>query len=475
MRPIRVLVVDDSQLARALVVRALTQAGYEVWEAADGVEGAVIAFRTLPHVVLTDLEMPTMDGNQLLRLLKSDPSTASIPVIILTSHSEAPSRFWGLATGADAYLTKDASPEALVAKVAELAARSNPTSAVTGPLPQGPLDVLARVARTLDQALMRATLTSSLLVQGMGSPDLVTACRRLAALLREVVDGDVFAFGVAEAHTVSMYVYAARELPLAVFDAVNRAILERLPVNPGAEVELTYDGDHNHHHGDGEVGSLSFFDLPLRDAAGLLAVLPKDRASFDTLSRPLVEELANHLALVVDNARLAQRLRELSSLDSLTRLLNHRAIFDRLGEELARAARRGLPVSVILTDFDHFKEVNDTYGHLAGDAVLRAAAHLFRQLLRASDAVGRYGGEEFLVVLPESPLEAACVTAERLRQALEKQSVPLGSGHSVQITASFGVACAAEVTGPVTPDALVALADTRLYQAKASGRNCVKP
>uniref|UniRef100_A0A7C2S6Z1 diguanylate cyclase n=2 Tax=Thermoanaerobaculum aquaticum TaxID=1312852 RepID=A0A7C2S6Z1_9BACT len=470
-----VLVIDDSHLARALVVRALTQAGFEVLEAADGVEGAVAAFRTLPHVVLTDLEMPTMDGNQLLRLLKSDPATASIPVIILTSHGEAPSRFWGLATGADAYITKDASPQELVEAAEKLASRSSPTPKATGPLPQGPLDVLARVARTLDQALMKATLTSSLLAQGMGSPDLVTACRRVVGLLREVVDGEVFALGVAEAHTVSMYVNATSEMPLAAFDAVNKAVLDRLPVTPGAEVELTYDGEHNHDPFHQSLEALQFFQLPLRDAEGVLAILPKDSASFTALSLPLISELVNHLALVLDNARLAQRLRELSSLDSLTRLLNHRSIFERLGEELVRANRRGLPVSVVLCDFDHFKNINDTYGHLAGDAVLRAAAQLFRQLLRTSDALGRYGGEEFMMVLPETGLEAGAHTAERLRQALAKQSVALASGDKVHITASFGVACSAEVVGPPTPDALVALADMRLYQAKAAGRNCVKP
>jgi diguanylate cyclase (GGDEF)-like protein len=168
-------------------------------------------------------------------------------------------------------------------------------------------------------------------------------------------------------------------------------------------------------------------------------------------------------------------LRELSALDSLTRLFNHRAILERLGEELNRGQRKGQTLAVVLCDFDHFKAINDTYGHLAGDAVLRAAAQLFRQLLRASDALGRYGGEEFLLVLPETGLEAATQTAQRLRGRLEKLSVPLASGQKVSITASFGVACAAELPAPVTPDALVALADARLYQAKAAGRNCVKP
>lgn len=471
----RVLVVDDSALARAVVVRTLTGAGYEVLEAADAMEGAAMAFRALPQVVLTDLEMPVMDGNLLLRLLKSDPATAAIPVIILTSHGEAPSRFWGLATGADAYMTKDASPDELLATVAKLASQSKASSAATGPLPQGPLDVLARVARTLDSALMKATLTGSLLEEGMGSPDLVTACRRVLGLLGEVVDAEVLAVGVAEAHTVSLYVATKAELPLATFDAINRALLERLPVTPGAEVQLTFDGEHNAASSPIRPETMAYVPLPLREAEGVLAVLPKEEAPFAEFSKPLLEELANHLALVLDNARLAQRLRELSSLDSLTRLLNHRAILERLEEELARATRRGHTVAVALCDVDHFKAVNDTHGHLAGDAVLRAAAQLFRQLLRASDAVGRYGGEEFLLVLPETNLEAARHTADRLRAALEKQAVPVASGQKVHITASFGVASSGEVVGALTPDALVALADMRLYQAKASGRNCVKP
>jgi diguanylate cyclase (GGDEF)-like protein len=322
---------------------------------------------------------------------------------------------------------------------------------------------------------MQATLTNSLLAQGMGTPDLPTACRKAVGVLREVVDSDIFAVGVAEAHTVSLYVNTEAQLTLAAFDALNKAVLQRLPVNPGAEVELVHDGNHGQTVSQLEPTSLVFFPLPLREAEGVLAVRPQDAPAFASLSRPLVEGLLNHLALVLDNARLAQRLRELSALDSLTRLFNHRAILERLGEELNRGQRKGQTVAVVLCDFDHFKAINDTYGHLAGDAVLRAAAQLFRQLLRASDALGRYGGEEFLLVLPETGLEAATQTAQRLRGGLEKLSVPLASGQKVSITASFGVACAAELPAPVTPDALVALADARLYQAKAAGRNCVKP
>jgi len=178
---------------------------------------------------------------------------------------------------------------------------------------------------------------------------------------------------------------------------------------------------------------------------------------------------------VLDNARLSQRLHEMSTRDGLTRQLNHRAIYDRLTEELERARRYRYSLSVILCDMDHFKEVNDTYGHLAGDAVLREGAAVLRTSLRAGDLLGRYGGEEFLAVLPQVDLEAAGAAAERLRLALEGLPVLLPSGAEARITASFGVASLAELGASATSDLLVSLADRRLYEAKAAGRNCIRP
>ncbi|MFP5284599.1 MAG: response regulator transcription factor, partial [Thermoanaerobaculia bacterium] len=178
----RVLVVDDSEVTRAILARTLRGAGFEVLEARDGAEGALKALRERPSVVVTDLEMPTMDGFPLLRLLKADPLSSHIPVLILTSHGEAASRFWSLRTGADAYLTKDYRPQQLVATVARLAAASE----VAVPSAQavvddggslGPLEVLARVARQLDASLLQATLINNLLERGMAASDFHEASR----------------------------------------------------------------------------------------------------------------------------------------------------------------------------------------------------------------------------------------------------------------------------------------------------------
>jgi diguanylate cyclase (GGDEF)-like protein len=213
----------------------------------------------------------------------------------------------------------------------------------------------------------------------------------------------------------------------------------------------------------------------VRDATGVLAYLPRDPHELAPSTGGLVEALLGHLALVLDNARLSQRLHELSTLDGLTRQLNHRVIYDRLTEELDRARRYKYPLSVVLCDFDHFKEINDTHGHLAGDAVLREGAAVLRNCLRSTDLLGRYGGEEFLAVLPQVELGAARLAAERLRQGLESTPVRLPDGGRIHITASFGVADRDEISGSPGSDLLVSLADRRLYDAKAAGRNRVRP
>lgn len=157
-----------------------------------------------------------------------------------------------------------------------------------------------------------------------------------------------------------------------------------------------------------------------------------------------------------------------ASQDALTGLWDHAAILEFLDKELFRASREKSSVGIIMVDLDHFKRVNDTYGHLAGDMVLREAAKRMRTSVRAYDGIGRYGGEEFLVVLANSDLASAVDKAERLRRAVEETSASTPEG-SVAITISLGVAA-----GSYSAESLVRAADTALYRAKALGRNRVE-
>jgi len=174
------------------------------------------------------------------------------------------------------------------------------------------------------------------------------------------------------------------------------------------------------------------------------------------------------LDLQEELVRTREALRHQATHDGLTGLLNRTTAMDRLDNELARSNRTGEPVSVVMVDLDRFKQINDTRGHLAGDTVLRDAARRLKLSARAYDAVGRYGGEEFLLILPGCDTRTAYVQAERVREAIAAEPF-LGPGQPVKMTASLGVACNLDYP----PETLIREADDALYQAKESGRNRV--
>jgi two-component system cell cycle response regulator len=168
--------------------------------------------------------------------------------------------------------------------------------------------------------------------------------------------------------------------------------------------------------------------------------------------------------------QVREELRERANKDQLTMLENRSAIASTLEQEVARCHRDRRTVGIILLDLDHFKKVNDTYGHFAGDAVLRETAARLRHNMRPYDRVGRYGGEEFLVVLPNCDLEQAANQAERMRDRLNATKMMV-DGIEMQVSASFGVTVSDG--SERSPDVFVRVADEALYRAKAGGRNCV--
>jgi diguanylate cyclase (GGDEF)-like protein len=173
------------------------------------------------------------------------------------------------------------------------------------------------------------------------------------------------------------------------------------------------------------------------------------------------------------NEALIEKNRELHRLsitDGLTGLFNRKQLMDLFDMELARSQRYQVPFSVLIADIDHFKQINDTFGHLAGDAVLRRIADTLRQAVRECDHVGRYGGEEFLIILPNSSAPGAVEMAQRLREAISRVRF-YNDGNEISMTISVGVAqCFAGEEGT---EAILRRADAALYQAKANGRNCV--
>lgn len=174
---------------------------------------------------------------------------------------------------------------------------------------------------------------------------------------------------------------------------------------------------------------------------------------------------------ISDRKVLETELEQMATRDPLTGLLNRREMSRVLDEELQRARRYQRPMAVLWVDFDHFKDVNDTYGHAAGDSVFRAISRLLLGSVRSVDSIGRFGGEEFVIVLPEMDLEEAQETAERLRRKVAEEPQPLGNGEAVPLTISVGVAVYPD--HGQTASTLCAAADKAMYLAKDRGRNCV--
>lgn len=210
------------------------------------------------------------------------------------------------------------------------------------------------------------------------------------------------------------------------------------------------------------VAPVTFKSMPLG------AIVLATPGQFDPDVAKLLEQFRTHLGLAVNNALVHDRLERLAAVDPLTDAYNRRFGLGRLHEEFSRAIRAENPLGVLMFDLDHFKQVNDTYGHLVGDRVLRAVARACRRVIRDGDVLIRYGGEEFLVVLPGAGRDDVTQVGERIRRAVAETPVDEGD-QQVAITVSLGGSVYQEADG--SPDELIARADAALYDAKASGRN----
>jgi diguanylate cyclase (GGDEF)-like protein len=217
----------------------------------------------------------------------------------------------------------------------------------------------------------------------------------------------------------------------------------------------------------------SLLILPLlvrEDPVGTLALAARRPEAFGATVRPTLQVLSNQLAVALANAESVRRLEQLATTDGLTGCLNKRAFLDELAKRLKVAERFGKRLSLIVTDIDHFKRVNDTYGHAVGDHVIRGLGEILRALKRETDVVARFGGEEFCILCEETDARGALLLAERVREELKARAFESDQG-AVRVTCSLGVA---EFPDDARSDTqLFELADKALYHAKQSGRDRV--
>jgi two-component system cell cycle response regulator len=448
-----VLVVDDSLLVRRTIEKLLVGQGYEVRLAASPEQALEQAFREPPSVVLTDLRMPGISGVQLCRLLRAEASTASVPVVLLTASADRRSRFWAQSAGAQGYVSKTELPELVQVLARVVGAPVPPTSlALMEPLTGG---VHQRLAQLLDGALFASVIAGEIrsLARHDEASELFRAFSGLAsgvlsyrwlALSREG-EGGLFLHGPADSEALRAEVRGA----LPASKAVPQVFCDDLP-------------------GEGLRGEVLLRELKLGSRLlGRLALAPRHRG-LPLEENTFLDIAARELPLVLRTLGLVEDARRLAATDALTGLLNRRAFTEAMERELARCLRHQLPLSLLLLDVDHFKRTNDTFGHTAGDRVLKEVAAQLLRSTRKSDLVARWGGEEFVVALPQTAAPGAALAAERIRASIEACVISF-LGQRVPVTASLGVASLAASS----LDELIARADAAMYDAKRQGRNRV--
>jgi diguanylate cyclase (GGDEF)-like protein len=215
-----------------------------------------------------------------------------------------------------------------------------------------------------------------------------------------------------------------------------------------------------------------FYALCLVAAAGLVRMLYAWRVRRYAQQQRHLEELVAQRTFELEASH--EQMRELALRDGLTGVWNRRALMSMLDAELSRAQREHMDLTLVIVDADHFKRINDVHGHLAGDAVLKELAARLQKVTRSYDVVGRYGGEEFLLLLPGLDVDRGEYRRRigAFHQVIGGQAMAIGDGQEVMVTCSFGVAHA-KAGEQVSGEALIGKADAALYQAKAAGRNCI--
>jgi len=447
----RILVVDDLEANRRLLEAKLTSEYYDVLMAQRGEEAVQLAKREKPDLILMDVMMPGgIDGYEACRRLKAQPETRHIPVIILTTLDDRDNKVRGLQAGAEEFLTKPIDDVQLMARVKSLLTLKLVTDELRAREANGRrLGVIGEDMRNDPVDAHRVFAGNVLLVD-----DNATQIKRIKAALgvehRVTVLGEEAGSGPPDLAVVSVTAKS--------FDGF-RVIARMRSGEPTRHLPILAVVD-----GDDRTRTLRALELGAHD----VIIRPIDEDEIVARARTLMRRKRYIDAL---RQRLDQSL-ELAITDQLTNLYNRRFINAQLGPLVQRAQCGGEPVSVMTIDIDHFKACNDSYGHDIGDAVLREFAVRLASNVRPSDYACRLGGEEFVVIMPRTSGDIACLAAERLRRhiAAAPFRVP-GVAQPLDVTVSIGVACS--VSADDTAEALLKRADEGLYEAKRSGRNRV--
>jgi two-component system cell cycle response regulator len=451
----RVLVVDDIPANVKLLEARLSAEYFDVITASCGAEAIEICQRGECDIVLLDVMMPDMDGFEVCRRLKGDVKTHFLPVVMVTALDHPSDRVKGLEAGADDFLTKPVSDVVLIARVRSLTRLKMMT------------DELRMRALTTQEIGLASREGEAIADKGMGGrvllvDDRASSYERLAPVLANEHHVDVET-NAAESVFIAAdgnYDLIIVSLSLENYDALRLCSqIRSLERTRGLPILAITEEDNNARMLRGlEIGVNDYLMRPV-DKNELLA-----RARTQIRKRRYSDHLRDNMQASI----------EMAITDALTGLHNRRYMESHLQKLAEQAVLRGKPLALMVLDIDFFKSINDTYGHDAGDDVLREFATRIRKSVRGIDLACRFGGEEFVVVMPETDMAVGTIVAERLRKAIAGDPFTIEKGtRKIEVTISIGLATLDAATGSVSD--VLKRADQALYRAKRDGRNRVVP
>ena len=461
-----ILVVDDESTFRSAVVDLLEDVGYACIGADSG-EAALALLETQRYdIVFTDLRMPGIDGLTLLREIKK--KDASITVVLITSHSSVDSTIKALRLGAYDYLIKPLEDIELILAIINRISDKLSLEAEKKKL----LEDLQEKNRALDESrkkIIQYSLDISALYAAekemLAGLDLEEVYQRSVMHVSKLVGFQPALLWIFDKSRRKLLLMShcrlgkldASSLDLSfpkIVSRVSRALKQQL-------ISKVKQGTALFHP---VQGHQMFY--------GVLAILDLKKRPFTKRQKEILTRFASSVAVAVENARLYHEVKTLATRDSLTGLYNRRHFESVLKSELLRAERYRHPVSLIFFDVDYFKTYNDTHGHLMGDVVLREIAELVQSRVRDTDIVCRYGGEEFIIILPYTTKTDAKRLAEVIRKNVADHRFPYGDRQpDGAVTISFGIS--ESPADGIGAEVIVKSADDALYRAKEMGRNCV--
>jgi len=432
--------------------------GYKVAGFAGPVEGANAALGMPPSAVIADLWMAGISGVQLTRLLRAEAATERVPVI-LRGPDTPRNRFWSERAGAAAYVVKGRMGDLVRAIGRSILPISTEDDGFFTQLQDAESAIRDRIAAYLDAALFESVIAAE--VRALST---CGAFDRLFDLLTQFVSQ------VMSYRWLALAVNRPARFGLHAHPANHKQCEQevRQALALGASTLALHIEDEDAATGaataEPQIRPIEFGN----ESIARLAVSPKGPS--DAQDARILDVIARELGGALRMAMLVEETQYAATIDPLTRLMNRRALLAALDLEQSRSERHGYPMSLLLLDVDHFKAVNDERGHAMGDQVLVSLGQLLSTHLRKTDIVGRWGGEEFVVVLSGADEDGAFIAAENLRKAVEDMMLYDEKGQRVSIRISVGIACL-EVND--TQEILIDRADRAMYQAKAAGRNRV--